>query len=67
LVTLTSDPYALDRVDAYCLRKDWGFKVAQTRLFPWYLRAYRILRRIRIALNERGRARIMEGLTRECP
>jgi len=51
LVTLASDPYALDRVDAYCLRKDWGFDVVQTRLFPWYLRTYRILRRNRIALN----------------
>jgi peptidoglycan/xylan/chitin deacetylase (PgdA/CDA1 family) len=56
LVTLASDPYALERVDAYCLRKEWGFDIVQTRLFPWYLRTYRILRRARIALNARRKA-----------
>jgi peptidoglycan/xylan/chitin deacetylase (PgdA/CDA1 family) len=51
LVRPASDPYALERVDAYCLRKDWGFEIMRTRLFPPYLQAYRVLRRIRMTLN----------------
>jgi peptidoglycan/xylan/chitin deacetylase (PgdA/CDA1 family) len=51
LITAGSDPYALERVDAYYLRSDQLFDVMLTRLFPWYIRARRIPRRIRRAFQ----------------
>jgi peptidoglycan/xylan/chitin deacetylase (PgdA/CDA1 family) len=53
LITASSDPYALERVDAYYLRSGWSFDVMLTRLFPWYIRARRIPRRIRRAVQRR--------------
>ena len=53
LVRLSSDLYALERVDAYCLRKDWGFDLMSSRLLPWYLRIYRVLRWGRMKINAR--------------
>jgi peptidoglycan/xylan/chitin deacetylase (PgdA/CDA1 family) len=47
LITAGSDPYTLERVDAYYLRSDQLFDLMLTRLFPWYIRARRIPRRIR--------------------
>lgn len=51
LITAGSDPYALERVDAYYLRTDRLFEVISTRLFPWYIRARGIPRRIRRAVQ----------------
>jgi peptidoglycan/xylan/chitin deacetylase (PgdA/CDA1 family) len=45
------DPYALERVDAYYLRTDRLFDVILTGLFPWYIRARSIPRRIRRAFQ----------------
>lgn len=49
LVTSRSDPYALERVDAYYLRTDRLFGLMLSRPFPWYLRARSIPRRLRRA------------------
>jgi peptidoglycan/xylan/chitin deacetylase (PgdA/CDA1 family) len=54
LVTRGSDPYALRRVDAYYLRSERMFDLMLTRLFPWYIKARGIPRRIRRAVR-RGR------------
>jgi peptidoglycan/xylan/chitin deacetylase (PgdA/CDA1 family) len=51
LITASSDPYALERVDAYYLRMDWLFGMMLTRLFPWYIRGRRIPRRLRRAVS----------------
>lgn len=51
LITAGSDPYALERVDTYYLRSDQLFDVMLTRLFPWYIRARCIPRRIRRAFQ----------------
>jgi peptidoglycan/xylan/chitin deacetylase (PgdA/CDA1 family) len=51
LVAAGSDPYALERVDAYYLRTDRLFDVILTGLFPWYIRARSIPRRIRRAFQ----------------
>jgi peptidoglycan/xylan/chitin deacetylase (PgdA/CDA1 family) len=50
LITTGSDPYALERVDAYYLRTDRLFTAMLTQLFPWYIRARSIPRRIRRAM-----------------
>jgi peptidoglycan/xylan/chitin deacetylase (PgdA/CDA1 family) len=55
LVTLRSDLWTLERVDAYCLRKAWGFELMVTSMFPWYLSTYRMLRRVRMTLESRRR------------
>ena len=55
LLTAASDPYALERVDAYYLRTDRLFNVMVTRLFPWYIRARSIPRRIRRAVHPGSR------------
>jgi peptidoglycan/xylan/chitin deacetylase (PgdA/CDA1 family) len=47
-----SDPYALERVDAYYLRSDRLFGVMLTGWLPWYLGARRIPRRIRRLLQQ---------------
>ena len=52
MVDAGSDVYAIERADAYCLRKGWGFDVMLTRLFPWYLHTYRILRQMRMAISQ---------------
>lgn len=54
LVTEGSDLYALERVDAYYLRTDALFNVMLTRLFPWYIWACSIPRRIRRAFQSRS-------------
>ena len=46
-----SNPYTLERVDAYYLRTDLLFDVMLTRLFPWYILACSIPRRIRRAIQ----------------
>ena len=51
LTTRGSDLYALERVDAYYLRTDRLFNVMLTRLFPWYIVARSIPRRIRRAIQ----------------
>ncbi len=47
LVTAGSDPYALERVEAYYLRSERLFDIMLTNLFPWYIRARSIPRWIR--------------------
>jgi hypothetical protein len=47
LTNLSSDLYALERVDAYYLRTERLFDVMLTPLFPLYIRAHSIPRRIR--------------------
>jgi len=49
LVTVGSDPYALERVETYYLRTGKLFEVMTTRLFPWYIRARKIPRTLRRA------------------
>jgi peptidoglycan/xylan/chitin deacetylase (PgdA/CDA1 family) len=51
LISGGSDPYALERVDAYYLRTDRLFDIMLTSLFPWYIRARSIPRRIRRAVQ----------------
>lgn len=50
LITTGSDVYALKRVDAYYLRRGWGFDLMLTPLFPWYIRARAVPRGVRRAL-----------------
>jgi len=51
LVSPNSDPHALERVDAYYLRSDRLFDLMATRLFPLYISARSIPRRIRRSLQ----------------
>jgi len=51
LINAHSDLYTLERVDAYYLRTDRLFDIMLTRLFPWYIRARSIPRRIRCAVQ----------------
>lgn len=51
LVSPDSDPYTLERVDAYYLRSDRLFDLTTTSLFPLYVTARNIPRRIRRALQ----------------
>lgn len=51
LMTRDSDPFALERVDAYYLRTDRLFNVMLTRRFAWYIVARSIPRRIRRAVQ----------------
>lgn len=53
LITTRSDPYGLERVDAYYLRTDRSFDLMLTRLFPWYIRGRSIPRSIRRAAQRR--------------
>lgn len=55
LVTAGSDPYALERVDAYYLRPDGLFDLMLTDWFPWYVRARSITRGIKRAVVSRLR------------
>lgn len=54
LVTPRSDPYALERVDAYYLRTERLFALLLKRMFPWYLLARGLPRRLRRALSRRA-------------
>lgn len=53
LVTQRSDPYALERVDAYYLRPDRLFDLILTDWFSWYVRTRRITRGIKRFLMSR--------------
>ena len=57
LATVRSDPHAFERVDAYYLRTDRRFGLMPTRLFPWYISARAIPRRLRRALTGGGSTR----------
>jgi peptidoglycan/xylan/chitin deacetylase (PgdA/CDA1 family) len=50
-VTARSDPFALERVDAYYLRTERLADVMMTRWFPWYIRARAVPRQIKRALQ----------------
>lgn len=51
LVTLGSDPYALARVDTFYLRTERLFDTMLSGLFPWYIGACAVPRRIRRAFQ----------------
>ncbi len=51
LVTTDSNLHVLERVDAYYLRTDLLFDIMLTKLFPWYILARSIPRRIRRAIQ----------------
>ena len=53
LLTAGSDPYTLERLDAYYLRTDRLFALMGTRLFPWYVWARNIPRQLRRTLRQR--------------
>jgi peptidoglycan/xylan/chitin deacetylase (PgdA/CDA1 family) len=54
LTTVHSDPYALERVDAYYLRTDRLFEVMLSKWFPGYIVARNIPRQIRRAIPFRN-------------
>jgi peptidoglycan/xylan/chitin deacetylase (PgdA/CDA1 family) len=54
IVRFGSDPYALERVDAYYLRTATLFALMPTALFPWYVRACSVPRAVRRAAQDRG-------------
>jgi peptidoglycan/xylan/chitin deacetylase (PgdA/CDA1 family) len=54
LVTARSDPYALERVDAYYLRPGDLFGIMLTYWFPWYVRARSIARGVKRAVLSRS-------------
>jgi len=54
LIRAGSDCYALERVDAYYLRTDRLFGLMMTTVFPWYVQARSIPRRIRRAFQLRS-------------
>jgi peptidoglycan/xylan/chitin deacetylase (PgdA/CDA1 family) len=56
LLSSGSDPYALERVDAYYLRTRRLFTLMGTGLFPWYVVARSIPRRLRRSLLRRWRS-----------
>lgn len=51
LATIHSDTHALERVDAYYLRTDRLFGLVPSSLFPWYVSARAVPRRLRRALT----------------
>ena len=51
LITADSDPYALQCVDAFYLRNNRLFDMIPTGLFPWYVKALSIPRRLRRAFQ----------------
>jgi peptidoglycan/xylan/chitin deacetylase (PgdA/CDA1 family) len=56
LLSRRSDPYALERVDAYYLRTSRLFRLMASGLFPWYVRARNVPRRVRrVVRDRRGR------------
>ncbi|MGH7824582.1 MAG: polysaccharide deacetylase family protein [Candidatus Binatia bacterium] len=52
LIRHNSDVYAMERVDAYYLRSDRSFGAMLTRLFPLYIGALAIPRRVRRSVQE---------------
>ena len=52
LATQASDPYALERIDAYYLRTDRLFDLMLSKAFPWYIKARNIPRRIRRSIHQ---------------
>lgn len=56
MLTTGSDPYAMERVDAYYLRTDRLFALMTTALFPWYVRGRNVPRRLRRSLQRRLRS-----------
>ena len=50
-----SDLYAMERVDAYYLRTERLFRMMLTNVFPWYVRARAVPRRLRRAVESRIR------------
>jgi peptidoglycan/xylan/chitin deacetylase (PgdA/CDA1 family) len=56
LLSAHSDPYALERVDAYYLRTTRLFALMSTALFPWYVLARSIPRQLRRFIQNRWRA-----------
>jgi peptidoglycan/xylan/chitin deacetylase (PgdA/CDA1 family) len=65
VVTARSDPYALERVDAYYLRAVWLFKMIFSEMFPWYLRARNLPRIARRRLGEAAGRRPLTAGTGE--
>jgi peptidoglycan/xylan/chitin deacetylase (PgdA/CDA1 family) len=61
LLSARSDPYALERVDAYYLRTTRLFALMPTRLFPWYVFARNVPRQLRRAFT------VANFVTRDCP
>ena len=57
LAGCNSDIFALERVDAFYVRRRELFRLLPTRLFPWYLKACNIPRRIRAGLSRRAAGR----------
>jgi peptidoglycan/xylan/chitin deacetylase (PgdA/CDA1 family) len=55
LLSRRSDPYAMERVDAYYLRTHRLAAVMRTRVFPWYVLARNVPRQLRRALTRRIR------------
>lgn len=53
LISIDSDSYALERVDAYYLRTDKVFDLILTKAFPSYIQIRAIFRRIRRAIQPR--------------
>jgi peptidoglycan/xylan/chitin deacetylase (PgdA/CDA1 family) len=53
LISHHSDPYALERVDAYYLRSEKLLGLVETGVFPWYILSRRIPRQIKRALQSR--------------
>ena len=54
LVAVNSDPYALERVDAYYIRSELLFGLLLKRTFPWYIWVRSVLRRTRRAAQLRS-------------
>ena len=61
LITASSDPYALPRVDAYYLRTDRLFRLILTRFFPGYVRMRAVPRRMRRMFRRSSPARTCVG------
>jgi peptidoglycan/xylan/chitin deacetylase (PgdA/CDA1 family) len=47
----SSDPFALERIDAYYLRSDRLLELMPTLFFPWYIRARNLPRQIRRSIQ----------------
>jgi peptidoglycan/xylan/chitin deacetylase (PgdA/CDA1 family) len=47
LAASRSDPWFLERVETFYLRRQWQLELLTSSLFPWYLRARGVPRRIR--------------------
>ncbi len=52
-VTASSDPFALERVDAHFLRSDRTAALMVSEWFPWYVAARRVTRGLKRALQRR--------------